>query len=94
MNGKNMDGPTEALVILAEECCEVGQIVAKILRWGIDSTNQGALDASNREHLIKEIGDVVAMIQITKEQLGIDDAQISEAAANKLSRLGRWSQNF
>lgn len=94
MNGKDMDGPTEALVILAEECCEVGQIVAKILRWGLDSTNQGSLPSSNREELIKEMGDVMAMIQITQEQLGIDGSQISEAVENKRRRLWKWSQNF
>jgi NTP pyrophosphatase (non-canonical NTP hydrolase) len=86
-----MDRPTEALVILAEECCEVGQIIAKIHRWGLDSTNQGALPVTNRDELIKEMGDVMAMIRIVRAELDIGEAEIEAAIRNKIEKLRVYS---
>lgn len=94
MNGIEMDRRTEALIILAEECCEVGQMVSKILRWGIDSTNQGQLDATNRDQLVKELGDLMAMIRIVQGELDISDMEIAAAVQNKLDKLKKWSRHF
>ncbi len=94
MSGIDMDRTTEALIILAEECCEVGQIVAKIHRWGLESTNNGELPSSNRQELIKEMGDVMAMIRIVKEELDINDVEIENAVQNKLDKLKVYSRHF
>jgi NTP pyrophosphatase (non-canonical NTP hydrolase) len=85
------DRATEALVILSEECCEVGQIVAKIHRWGLGSTNQGALKTTNRDELIKEMGDVLAMIRIVQGELNISDNDLAIASQNKLEKLKIYS---
>lgn len=94
MSGIDMDRTTEALVILAEECCETGQIISKILRWGLDSTNNGALDLSNRDHLVKEIGDIMAMIDIVRSELGITDQDLDRAVQAKREKLKIYSRHF
>lgn len=94
MNGIKMDRITEALVILAEECCEVGQIIAKIHRWGLDSNHHGNLPSTNRDELIKEIGDVMAMIRIVKEELAISDFDLARAERSKLDKLKVYSRHF
>lgn len=88
------DRTTEALVILAEECCEVGQIIAKIHRWGLDSTNNGSLSSTNRDELIKEIGDVMTMVRIVQAELDISDADLAKATQNKLEKLKVYSNLF
>ena len=93
-NGLINDRMTEALVILAEECCEVGQIVSKIHRWGLDSNNNGSLPCSNRDELVKEMGDVMAMIRIVQGELGISDDDLAQAVQNKLEKLRIYSRNF
>lgn len=94
MSGIEMDRLTEALVILAEECCEVGQIVSKIHRWGIDSNNNGHLPSTNRDELVKEMGDVMAMIRIVQGELDISDADLAHAVQNKIAKLKRYGKNF
>lgn len=94
MSGIDMDRTTEALVILAEECCEVGQIVAKIHRWGLDSTNNMVMPRSNRDELVKEMGDVMALIKIVKEELKISDQELAQAVQAKLDKLRIYSRHF
>lgn len=91
MSSRITDRKTEALVILAEECCEVGQIIAKIHRWGLDSNNNGSLPTNNRDELIKELGDVLAMIRIVQGELGICDVDLARASQNKLEKLKVYS---
>jgi NTP pyrophosphatase (non-canonical NTP hydrolase) len=86
------DRVTEALVILAEECCEVGQIVAKIHRWGLSSTNNMAMPHTNRDELVKEMGDVLAMIRIVQGELDISDQELARAQQNKLTKLKIYSR--
>ena len=88
------DRTTEALVILAEECCEVGQVVAKIHRWGLDSDNNGMLRTTNRDELIKEMGDVLAMIRIVQGELDISDVDLAKASQTKLEKLKVYSNLF
>lgn len=86
------DRLTEALVILAEECCEVGQIVAKIHRWGLGSTNNMAMPHTNRDELVKELGDVLALIRIVQEALEIDDQELEQAVQTKMHKLKIYSR--
>jgi hypothetical protein len=53
----------ERLAILVEECSEVQQIVAKILRHGIDSRHPKTLQ-TNTELLEEEVAHVVHAIQL------------------------------
>jgi len=59
----------EVMAILQEECAEVVQAVSKINRFGLESSWQGV---TNKEALITEIGDVLAVILILLEQTDIN----------------------
>lgn len=53
----------ERLALLAEECAEVIQAICKIQRHGFDSTNPNETNGeTNREALIREIGDVTSCV--------------------------------
>ena len=73
----------ETLVILAEECAEVQQAVAKILRFGDDPKSV--------KQLQDEIGDVLAMITILGHQEVIDGDKILKRVPVKLRKLKKWS---
>ena len=53
----------EALGILQEECAEVIQDVSKCRRFGIDNVYLNG-QGTQRENLAKEVGDVLAMIDV------------------------------
>lgn len=82
---------TEPLVILQEECAELIQIISKIYRWGLDSNNNGKLPLSNKEQLIQELGDVLALIRIVCTKNNISTLEIDSAIDNKLKKLKIYS---
>ena len=85
MNSLINDRRTEALVILTEECCEVGQIASKIHRWGLEPPT------TNRDELIKELGDLLAIISIVQQQFEIPNEEIDLAIAQKITKLKTYS---
>jgi len=74
----------EALLILAEECAEVQQAVAKIQRFGED-------DVKNIKSLENEIGDVIAMMTILSHQGLINPEKVMKRVPVKLRKLKKWS---
>lgn len=54
----------ERLAKLSEECGEVIQIVSKIIRHGYDSSHPDYKNIPNKALLEKELGDVLAMINM------------------------------
>ena len=81
----------ERLVILSEECGEVIQAIGKILRHGMDSYNPNLVNPiSNREHLEKELGDVIALIQICEEEDLVNEQNIIVEAENKLNTVPQY----
>jgi NTP pyrophosphatase (non-canonical NTP hydrolase) len=84
----------EILCILQEECAEVIQAVSKINRFGADSMNDH-MGVSNREALVKEIGDVIAMIYcISNISDFVTEDELIEASDAKLEKLKQWSNIF
>ena len=75
-----MNVKEETLVILMEECGEVIQECSKILRFGNDIDN-----------LTKELGDLLCMINLTADNLGIDQDELKSAEASKKNKLKTWS---
>lgn len=78
----------ERLVMLAEECGEVIQAVTKVLRHGYESCNpftQGV--ETNREHLLREIVDVSAMIGM----IGMDFPELQKDSTTEFDQLIRKS---
>ena len=81
----------EALLILQEECAEVGQAVSKCFRFGKDGEWEGT---TNRQRLENEIGDVLAMIDILVEKCYLSDSNINGARQNKKEKLKTWSSIY
>jgi NTP pyrophosphatase (non-canonical NTP hydrolase) len=76
----------EVMAILQEECAEVVQAVSKINRFGLESSWQGV---TNKEALITEIGDVLAVIIILLEQtdINITEEEVFAAVEAKIKKL-------
>ena len=57
------------MAILQEECAEIIQAVSKINRFGMDTEWQGV---TNKQHLVIEIADLLAVVKILVEQTDIN----------------------
>lgn len=78
------------LDILQEECAELIKIVSKTKRWGTESYNPMDPDGtSNRDRMVQEIGDVLAMIDCikTSPHFKITESEIINAKRAKLIKL-------
>lgn len=90
-----MEQDLEALDILQEECAELIQACSKIRRFGWDSSNPfHDLSKTNRDHLIEEIGDVLAVIGIVCETYDLDEWKLIQAKNAKIMKLKTWSTLF
>jgi NTP pyrophosphatase (non-canonical NTP hydrolase) len=83
----------EALGILQEECAEVIQNVSKCRRFGLENEYLNG-QGTQRDNLEKEIGDVLAMIDILVDQGVLDSVQLEKAALAKKDKLKQWSKLY
>lgn len=76
----------QVMGVLTEECAEVIQAVSKINRFGLNSEWQGV---TNRQALITEIGDVLAIIKVLMEEtdINITENDLNIAIEAKLKKL-------
>ena len=65
------------------------QIKSKITRFGIDDYHPKN-GRPNRQALVRELGDVLAMIDILKANGLFTEEQLEEARQIKLNKLGKW----
>lgn len=74
------------MAVLQEECAEVIQAVSKINRFGMHDEWQGV---TNRQALITEIGDVLAIIKVLMEEtdINITENDLNNAIQAKLKKL-------
>jgi NTP pyrophosphatase (non-canonical NTP hydrolase) len=72
--------------VLQEECAEVIQAVSKINRFGLNSEWEGV---TNKQSLITEIGDVLALIHVLVEETDINITydELQMAAFAKMKKL-------
>lgn len=92
MNQASTSQIEEALVILQEECAEVIVEASKIRRFGMDNTNINDVDGlTNRDKLEKEIGDVMAMVDILLDQGVISKMGLAISIEEKKNKLKQWS---
>ena len=75
----------KTLVILQEECAELIHIISKIHRFGMN-------DQNNRERLVQEAGDVMAMINFLIEEDYMTYKELHEAIAIKIDKLKVWAK--
>jgi NTP pyrophosphatase (non-canonical NTP hydrolase) len=80
-----MNRKEEVLTIFMEECGEAIQAASKIIRFGVDDTK--------RENLEREIGDVLAMMKLVDEEVGLDQDRILEYAEAKLKKVEQYMTN-
>lgn len=80
----------EILQILQEECAETVQAISKCFRFGMDgSLSDGP---TNKERLIAELGDIIAMIELLqKNEEDITEQKIQLAKNIKFEKLKKWS---
>ena len=82
---------TERLALLAEEMGECVQVIGKILRHGYDSSNPLLVNSeTNRENLMKELGDVELIIYLMAEAKDIDRNCIDKRRIQKGKDIVRW----
>lgn len=67
-----MDRREHLLTCLAEECTEVGQRVAKALRFGLTEIQSGQ-PLTNAERIAEELRDLIAVATILEAEGALDD---------------------
>jgi NTP pyrophosphatase (non-canonical NTP hydrolase) len=74
------------MAVLQEECAEVIQAVSKINRFGMNGEWQGV---TNKQSLVTEIGDVLAIIKVLMEEtdINITEDDLEVAIRAKLKKL-------
>jgi NTP pyrophosphatase (non-canonical NTP hydrolase) len=82
----------EILIILQEESAEVIQQISKIQRFGLSSINQHGV--TNQQELEKEIGDLLAMIDLLKESGIVSQSSLDSCKMQKIEKLHKWSNIF
>jgi NTP pyrophosphatase (non-canonical NTP hydrolase) len=85
------DDTKEILTILQEECAEVIVEVSKCFRFGPDQMMEG-LEVTNIQRLQKELGDLLAMIELlTDNNVGVTTQGLKVAKKSKFKKLKQWS---
>ena len=81
-----MRNTKDVMAILQEEAAEVIQAVSKINRFGLESEWQGV---TNKQALVTEIGDVLAVIQVLVEEtdINITEDSLFDAVKAKKKKL-------
>ena len=93
--GKTREQIQEALDILQEECAEAIVEVSKIRRFGLDSADYNSgMTQTHRVSFVKEVGDVLAMVDILLEQGVLTQAELDVAKQNKKDKLRKWSKIY
>jgi len=85
------DSQKEILLIAQEECAEVTQAISKIMRFGIDESFN---NATNRQRLVEELGDLYCMIELIVESGMVERTDLLNASGNKRKKLMQWSKIF
>jgi NTP pyrophosphatase (non-canonical NTP hydrolase) len=87
-----MDEETkEILIILQEECAEVIQSISKCYRFGPDQMKLDS-DTTNMQSVQKELGDVLAMIELlTEKNIGVTIEGLENDKKLKFEKLKRFS---
>lgn len=88
-----MDKIQEALGILQEECAEVIVEVSKCRRFGINDIHHRT-QMSHRDMLEREVGDVMALVEILVNQGVLTEQGLIDAIEAKKQKLQEWSDLY
>lgn len=71
------------LLKLGEEAKEIALVTDKTIQFGFDSNNNGELALTNKEHLFKELNDLLAIIEKLNEECDLGFTPDPQAIAAK-----------
>lgn len=77
------------LLVLSEECNEVGQRVSKALRFGLDEKQQGQ-DLSNQDRLIQEFNDLITVMEMLNDEYFFDRIYNDEQQIAKRKKIEKY----
>ena len=81
----------ERLSVLMGELGESVQVIGKILQYGYESQDPyNPEQITNRQHLEKELGDVLNGIHLLCKASDLDINVIQQQAIHKRSTIGQW----
>lgn len=81
----------ERLALLMEECAEVQQVIGKILRHGKESYHpEDPTCTTNRELLEKELGDVLAAIDLCQTADDIKPIKLAFWRDTKINKVKKY----
>jgi len=82
----------EIMTILQEECAEVITSISKCRRFGLHTLVPFTeTKETNMSRLSKELGDVLAMIDLLVEQKLVTNQELEEYKQSKIEKLKKWS---
>jgi len=80
----------ERLALLGEELGEVQQAIGKIIRHGYDEHAPGIFNTNNRLDLTRELGDLMAAIEIMIDIGDIKNSELSLYTDAKLRKVFKF----
>jgi len=78
----------ELLAVVMEECAEVQQEAAKLIRFGMDAQYQGVKTVDKLE---REVGDLTAMVSLLMKYGLVNEDKLEQYKKEKLEKLKMWS---
>ena len=83
----------EILDLLQEECAEVIQNVSKVRRFGLDNKYLNG-EGTQQDALVKELVDVLVLLNLLGDQGMFDGYNIDELVSNKQQKLAKWTKVY
>lgn len=80
----------ERLALLLEELGEAQQVIGKILRHGYESVNPFEPTTTNRERLVRELGDVLVAIDFLLDYGDVKQEDLDDRKRVKHHRVWDW----
>lgn len=77
------------LVLLMEECDETSQRASKAIRFGLDEVQEGQ-ELNNAQRLCYEFNDIVAVVDILRNDGLLDKTIDPEAILLKKAKIEKW----
>ena len=85
-----MDREQLLFVQLMEECSEVQKICSKIIRFGASDFHPNTRNVPNARLLKEELNDMFAILELLRDNYGLDIDRDDEFIANKKLKIDRY----
>ena len=83
----------ELLDLLQEECAEVIQNVSKVRRFGLSNEYLNG-EGTQQDALVKEVADVLLLVDLLKAHGLFDGYDINDLMAKKSIKLAKWTKVY